>query len=79
MSFLRASSPSAENIGEKDLLGRVHGGQPNADYAGVRVTGYKMVGSYAIQFLFSDGHNTGLFGFDYLQDLAAARQRQEQA
>ncbi|MFZ4593721.1 MAG: gamma-butyrobetaine hydroxylase-like domain-containing protein [Verrucomicrobiaceae bacterium] len=27
------------------------------------------MGGYAIQFDFSDGHNTGLFGFDYLKKL----------
>jgi DUF971 family protein len=31
------------------------------------------VGGYAVQFHFSDGHNTGLFTYDYLHKLAALR------
>ncbi len=68
---LRANSPSAENTGEIDLTGRVHGGAaPGTDYSHVRVTGWDMVGGYAVQFKFSDGHNTGLYSFSYLRSLA---------
>lgn len=40
------------------------------DPAGVRVTDAKLVGNYAIQFQWSDGHNTGIFDFRYLRALA---------
>ncbi len=33
----------------------------------------KLVGSYAIRFDFSDGHNTGIFDFRYLRELDALR------
>lgn len=69
MDFLRAHSPSAENTGETDLLGRRLGGSTSSSHAGVRVTGWNIVGGYAVQFHFSDGHNTGLFTFDYLKNL----------
>ena len=36
---------------------------------GVTVKDWRMVGGYAIQFDFSDGHNTGLYTFDYLKAL----------
>ncbi len=70
-SFLRRHSPSAENQGERDLLGReITGAQP-ADGTGVGVAGWQMIGGYAIQFQFTDGHSTGLFTYDYLKRLAA--------
>jgi DUF971 family protein len=28
-----------------------------------------VIGGYAVQFDFSDGHNTGLYGFEYLKKL----------
>lgn len=67
---LRAASPSAENTGERDLLGRQIGGhQGPREFPGVTVTGWRLIGGYAVQFDFSDGHNTGLYGFDYLRGL----------
>ena len=67
MERLRAASPSAENTGERDLLGNKIGGTDQKEFPGVTVTGWRVIGGYAIQFDFSDGHNTGLFGFDYLK------------
>lgn len=64
---LRAYSPSAETTGERDLLGRKYGGSDQKTYPGVTVRGWRVVGGYAIQFEFSDGHNTGLYTFDYLK------------
>ncbi|MFT5192537.1 MAG: DUF971 family protein [Verrucomicrobiales bacterium] len=71
MELLRARSPSAENIGERDLTGKLHGGTSQTSFPGVQVTGWQPVGGYAIQFEFSDGHRTGLFAFDYLKTLAS--------
>lgn len=67
--FLRAASPSAENMGERDLLGRQMGGDPRTSFPGVRVLDWRRVGSYAICFEFSDGHKTGLYTYDYLRRL----------
>ena len=71
MERLRAWSPSAENTGERDLLGRQFGGTDQKTFPGVIVKAWRIIGGYAIQFDFSDGHNTGLFGFDYLKRLGA--------
>lgn len=68
---LRAASPSAETQGERDILGQRHGGEAPRSHAGVRVTGWERVGNYALRFDFSDGHRTGLYSFDYLQQLSA--------
>jgi DUF971 family protein len=67
--LLRRASPSAENQGERDVFGNLHGGERGADHAGVRVTGWERVGNYALRFDFSDGHRTGLYTFDYLRKL----------
>lgn len=69
MEFLRAASPSAENVGESDLLGHRIGAPPPKDHRGVRVTRWEIVGGYAIRFFFSDHHSTGLYAYDYLREL----------
>ncbi len=71
MELLRAVSPSAENVGEADLLGIVHGGTDQSEFPGIRVVGWQVIGGYALKFEFSDGHNTGLYSYSYLQRLAA--------
>ncbi len=69
MEFLRANSPSAETKGETDLLGNRMGGSDQTDFTGIRVTGWEIIGGYAIQFTFSDGHNTGIFSYEFLREL----------
>lgn len=68
---LRAASPSAENVGERDILGNQYGGDGPSQFPGVTVEGWEQVGNYALRFDFSDGHRTGLYSFSYLRDLAA--------
>ncbi len=71
MDRLRALSPSAETAGERDLLGQEIGGSDKGrDFSGVTVVGWSRVGNYAIQFRFSDGHNTGIYAYDYLREIA---------
>ena len=67
---LRAASPSAENRGEVDILGKQHGGRPNRSYHDVSVIDWEIVGNYAIRFEFSDGHRTGIYSYRYLRELA---------
>lgn len=60
--LLRVYSPSAEVRGhgqEVLQLGKRE----------VGITGVEPVGNYAIQPTFTDGHNTGLFSWDYLYKL----------
>ena len=69
---LREASPSAENIGETDILGRIHGASPNRRFHGITVTGWQYVGNYAIRFEFSDGHRTGIYTYEYLREVGKA-------
>ena len=70
MELLRAASPSAENIGERDIFGQLHGGDGPKQFPGVTVRGWEQVGNYALRFTFSDGHGSGLYSYDYLRRLA---------
>ena len=38
--------------------------------ANIQAEDYLMVGKYAVQFLWSDGHYTGIYPFDMLRSLA---------
>lgn len=63
--FLRVYSPSAEVRG--------HGAGQETLQIGkedVNITAIEPIGNYAIKLVFSDGHDTGLFSWDYLYDLA---------
>ena len=70
MHLLRRYSPSAENQGEKDLLGKAIFEPEERDFSDVTVTGWEPVGGYALLFQFSDGHRTGIYAFDYLKKVA---------
>ena len=63
--FLRVYSPSAEVRG--------HGVGQEVLQTGkeeVNITGIEPVGNYAVKLVFTDGHDTGLYSWDYLYDLA---------
>ena len=72
--LLRRASPSAETQGERDVFGNQYGGAGRADYSGVRVLGWELIGKYALRFEFSDGHRTGLYTYDYLRKLGTLPQ-----
>jgi DUF971 family protein len=72
MERLRAASPSAANIGERDILGNQYGGDGPKTFPGVTVESWERVGNYAIRFDFSDGHRTGLYSYDYLRQIMTA-------
>ncbi|MGC6424770.1 MAG: gamma-butyrobetaine hydroxylase-like domain-containing protein [Lentimonas sp.] len=69
--FLRKYSPSAQNIGEHDILGNKYGGDGPKDFTDVTITNWDFQGNYAMRPTFSDGHNTGLFSWEYLKELEA--------
>lgn len=68
-SFLRQHSPSAQNIGEKDIFGNQYGGDGPKEFPEVRLESWDLVGNYAMRPTFSDGHQTGLFSWDYLREI----------
>jgi DUF971 family protein len=69
---LRRSCPCATCAGEPDAMGRVH--QPEVKYdplRSFRIQKFGMVGGYAWQPTWGDGHDTGLYSFDYLRRIGA--------
>ena len=63
--FLRVYSPSAEvrghGVGQEVLqIGKED----------VNITAIEPVGNYAVKLVFSDNHDTGLYSWDYLYELA---------
>ncbi|HZV98527.1 MAG TPA: DUF971 domain-containing protein [Methylophilaceae bacterium] len=63
--FLRVYSPSAEVRGHGPGQEVLQVGKED-----VNIVGIEPVGNYAVKLTFSDGHNTGLYSWDYLYDLA---------
>lgn len=62
--FLRVYSPSAE------VRGHGHGQEVlQLGKEEVNITDIAPVGNYAIKLTFSDGHDTGLYSWDYLYEL----------
>jgi DUF971 family protein len=62
--YLRVHSPSAEVRG--------HGpGQAQLQYGKINValTGAEPQGNYALRLLFDDGHNSGIYSWEYLYEL----------
>ena len=68
---LRRACPCAGCKGERDVMGNLYKNpeQPLTP-AGVRLVRVEMVGGYAVQPVWGDGHATGLYTFQYLKDVA---------
>ncbi len=62
--YLRVESPSAEVQGHGAGAKKIVPEKQN-----VSVTEIEPVGNYAARLLFSDGHDSGLFTWDYLHEL----------
>jgi len=70
VEYLRVFSPSAEVRG--------HGPGQEVLQVGKRavdVRALEPVGSYAVQPQFSDGHNTGIYSWDYLYELGENQEK----
>lgn len=66
--YLRVLSPSAEVQGHSPDEAVLQVGKRLVD-----ITGVQVVGNYAIQFTFSDGHDSGIYSWDYLEKLVNER------
>ena len=67
--YLRVTSPSAEVQGHTAAEKRTVGGK-----RAVAITAVEPVGHYAVKLVFDDGHDSGLFTWDYLYELGADRE-----
>lgn len=71
---LRRACPCAGCKGEVDIMGNLY---KNPDVpltaSSFELAGFVNVGGYAIQPVWADGHNTGIYSFDYLRRVATAK------
>lgn len=67
--YLRVYTPSAEALGHgpgQEIL--------QVDKEDVTINEIKPIGNYAVAFVFSDGHDTGIYSWDHLYKLGAEYQ-----
>ena len=57
-NYLRAHSPAA------------NGSKPEAEHAEINIIAIDPVGNYAVKLKFDDGHDTGIYSWETLYDLA---------
>ena len=80
LPMLRRACPCAGCCGEPDALGHID--KPSVSYdpaRSFRLGSYAIVGGYAFQPVWGDGHATGLYSFDLLRRLAAPTFQHEPA
>jgi len=68
--YLRVYSPSAEVQGHRPEEGILVTGKES-----VGIRAIEPIGQYAIRLVFDDGHDTGLYTFGYLHELAVEREQ----
>jgi DUF971 family protein len=68
--FMRVHSPSAEVRGHGPGQGTLQAGKRD-----VTITEVQPVGHYAVQPLFSDGHSSGIYSWEYLYELGVNQVR----
>ena len=67
--FLRVFSPSAEVTGHTPDQAKLQVGKRDVDVKGVEPTG-----RYAVRFIFDDGHDSGIYSWEYLHDIGTRQQ-----
>jgi len=66
--YLRVESPSAEVQGHGPSQKQIITGKES-----VKIAKLEPVGNYAVRICFDDGHDTGLFSWEYLHELGRER------
>ena len=69
VEYLRVFSPSAEVRGHGPGQETLQTGKSQ-----VNISAIEPIGMYAVKFVFSDGHDTGIYSWDYLYELGAKRE-----
>ena len=69
---LRRACPCAACGGEPDVLGNIS--RPNVSYndESFQLAGFEIIGGYAVQPRWRDGHISGIYSFTYLRRLGQA-------
>jgi DUF971 family protein len=74
LETLRRACPCAACGGEPDVLGSVSSPDRGINYTekSFQLVSFDLVGGYALQPRWEDGHNTGIYSFTYLRRLGEA-------
>jgi DUF971 family protein len=73
LETLRRACPCAGCKGEVDIMGNLYKGPDKPlSPAAFQLVRLSMVGTYAVQPVWADGHDAGIFSFDYLRRVAEA-------
>lgn len=76
LETLRRFCPCAACLGEKDIFGKTYKAPDRPYGAGAfQVARFHPVGGYAVQFVWGDGHNTGLYTWEWIRRVATADTR----
>lgn len=70
MDLLRRACPCAVCQGEPDALGRVVKPVVSHGPRAFELKRFEVVGGYAIQLHWADGHASGIYSYDYLRKLS---------
>jgi DUF971 family protein len=69
LDFLRKACPCATCKGEPDVLGRFNMNELQYKSNSFDLVSFQIIGGYALQIFWGDGHSTGIFAYDYLISL----------
>ena len=72
LETLRRACPCAACGGEPDVLGDVSRPQVMYTEKSFQLVGFDLVGGYALQPRWEDGHSSGIYSFTYVRRLAQA-------
>jgi len=69
LDYLRRACPCAICQGEPDAMGRVV--KPSVEHGpdSFELARFEIIGKYALQLFWADGHSSGIYGYDYLNTL----------
>lgn len=73
LRFLRTACPCAACGGEPDVLGTIVRPKVSYNEQSFILRSWKLVGGYALQPTWDDGHETGLYSYDYLRRIDPSR------
>ena len=68
---LRRACPCAACGGEPDVMGNIIRPEVSYEESSFELRGYHVVGGYALQPIWGDGHASGLYPFTFLRQLSA--------
>lgn len=69
LDLLRRACPCAGCGGEPDVLGRLERPQVSYTARSFELVGWEVVGGYALQLRWGDGHSSGIYSYPYLRRL----------